>query len=328
MSLDRRELISRYLDDDLSTDEHTVFQEWLIASSEHMAQFVQSTLLHDRLRGELTQMSMASKIDLEHRDEKNRNSRKTVWKPIATLGATLAGLVLFVALWHGLGSTPVSAATELNRMIAAQVAGGDRTYRIDVEEIAAHPRDRKRPEDTRPPKPPMTGAKLHVRHGNQFVLIRQTREGLPFVTGCNGRVSWAVRPSGPVRVSSDLTRFNRDLPGHEHGMPLINLEEGLGRLKEAYNVTLLPIEAGDKKVDLEQTSLFIAVKRWGFRGPQRVEITYKVATGKIQQLRFVEMPYGPDRLTLRLTLLEERDLGETYFDHQSHHESDRTIAEE
>lgn len=170
---------------------------------------------------------------------------------------------------------------------------------------------------------------LHVRGGGQFVLVRKTADGRPFVTGSNGQTSWAVRPDGPVRFSSDLTRFNRDLPGHEHSMPLSNIHEGLERLREAFDVQLLPVESGDEaNIDDEPSRLIVAVKKRGFRGPKRVEVTYSVRSGLIRQMRFVEMPYGPARLTLRMTLVEEQPLGEAFFDHQSHHDADRTVEEE
>ncbi len=35
--------------------------------------------------------------------------------------------------------------------------------------------------------------------------------------------------------------------------------------------------------------------------------------------------YGPDRLTLQLTLLEERHLGAAFFDHSSHHSPERNV---
>lgn len=328
MSPDRCEWIFRYLDDDLSAGEHCEFQKWLTASSDHMAQFVQVAMLHDRLRGELTAMSMTPTVDRERAGHKSNNAQRHLWNSMTVVGAAVAAIAVLVVLWHGIGDSPVSAATELDRLIDVQDAGRDRTYHIAVEGTSARRQTRRRADDTRPPKPPMDGATLHVRHGNQFVLIRQTHDGLPFVTGCDGRVSWAVRPHGPVRVSADLTRFNRDVPGHEHGMPLINLEEALERLKAAYDLQLLPVEAVFDRSSRESTRLFVAAKRRGFRGPQRVEITFQVSTGLIQQLRFVEMPYGPDRLSLRLSLLDERDLGATFFEHQSHHASDRTIEEE
>ncbi len=40
------------------------------------------------------------------------------------------------------------------------------------------------------------------------------------------------------------------------------------------------------------------------------------------------LPYGPERLTLRMTLVEEQDLGTKFFDHESHHGSDRVVEEE
>jgi hypothetical protein len=40
------------------------------------------------------------------------------------------------------------------------------------------------------------------------------------------------------------------------------------------------------------------------------------------------MPYDPERLILRMTLVEEHDLGSKFFDHESHHGSDRAVEEE
>jgi hypothetical protein len=255
-------------------------------------------------------------------------------RPIATTAAAIvAAMLLMAVLWKGFGETSASAAVvELNRIIAANAQPTDRTYQITLEEAALSPRRGERPESPergRPPKPPMEGAVLHVRGGGQFVLVRKTAEGLPFVTGSNGQTSWAVRPDGPVRFSSDLTRFCHDLPGHEHSMPLINIRDGLERLRDAFDVQLLPVENGDEaNVDDEPSRLIVAVKKRGFRGPQRVEVTYSVRSGLIRQMRFVEMPYGPERLTLRMTLVEEQDLGAKFFDHESHHGSDRVVEEE
>jgi hypothetical protein len=74
--------------------------------------------------------------------------------------------------------------------------------------------------------------------------------------------------------------------------------------------------------------VLVAVKKRGHRGPQRVEITYEVETGLIRQMRFVEMPYGPERLTVRLTLEEEVHLGTEFFRHASHHGPERIVEEE
>lgn len=330
MKLDPRNLISGYLDETLSPEEHDSLTQWLNSKPENAEQFAQAVLLHDRLRCEhLALVALSTETRLTPRRLVSAGQRERL-RPLTALAGTLIAAVVVVAvLINGFRGTPASAAIELKRMITASAQAVDRTYKITVEELALPERPRKRgePSYNRPPKPPMDGAVLHVRGGHQFVLMRTTTEGLPFVTGSNGHTSWAVRAGGPVRVSSDLTRFNRDIPGHEHAMPLISIEEGLDRLREAYVIELLPVERQEEESgqNEEGTRLMVAVKKRGFRGPKRVEITYSVASGQIRQMRFVEMPYGPDRLTLRMTLVEQQPLGARFFDHQSHHEADRVV---
>ena len=129
-----------------------------------------------------------------------------------------------------------------------------------------------------------------------------------------------------MRYSRDLNRFNRDLPGHEHGMPLVNIHDGLERLRRAYDVQLLPVE--DAESSAPATRLLVAVRHPRERGPKRAEISYEVKSGLIGQMRFIEMPYGLESLTLRLTLLTEESLDEHFFDHESHHEANRRVEVE
>lgn len=332
MTLEPNRLIGGYLDETLSPEEHAAFAHWLKQAPENARQFARAVLLHDRLRSELltpAQMMPEARPALPVLAVGRPHRRLRRVAVIAGVAASL--VVLLAVLWNGLGDTPASAASvELNRIIAANAKPTDRTYQIVVEQVAPPQPRGERPEPPvpgRPPKPPMDGAMLHVRRGGQFVLVRTTRDGLPFVTGSNGQTSWAVRPDGPVRVSSDLARFNRDVPGHEHAMPLIYMKELLERLRAAYDVRLLPVERSDESIapNEKPLRLLVAVKRRGDRGPGRVEITYAARTGRLRRLRFVDMPYGPDRLTLRLTLVDERNLDATFFDHESHHAPDRAI---
>ena len=336
MKLDPKTLVDGYLDETLSSEEHSSFVQWLHESPQNRQRFAEAALLHDRLRGEILAMSSTAPAMHPTTPEIVRSSsRGRKSSPAVFVGSVVTLALAMAVLWKGLAVTPASAAAgELHRLIVASAQATDRTYQISVEEVTV-PRERNDrrppPESGRPPKPPLDSAILHVRGGHQFVLIRNTRAGLPFITGSNGRTSWAARPDGPVRVSSDLTRFNRDLPGHESSMNLINMEEGLAQLRSTYEVQLLPIETGDesglRSAD-EPLRLLVAVKKRGVRGPRRVEITYVVATGRIRQMRFVDMPYGPERLTLRLTLVEERELGTAFFDHESHHAPERTVEKE
>lgn len=316
-------LIDGYLDETLTPEEQATLAGWIKERPENARRFAEAVMLHDRLRSEVWAA----------RDEDRPQRPAGTWgrrmrSVVATVGAAAAAVVVAAVLWYGSESSALAATRELNRIIAMSAQQSDRTFRITVEELALSPPQADREERARPPKPPMDGAVLHVRGGGQFVLVRQTAEGRPFVTGCNGRTSWAVKPDGPVRVSDDVTRFHRDVPGHEHQMPLVSVEEGLERLREAYETRLLPVETDEVGRDEEPSRLLVAVKKRGFRGPKRVEITYGVRTGHIRQMRFIEMPYGPERLTLRLTLVEQQDLGAAFFDHESHHEAERKVEAE
>ncbi len=326
MMVDPTSLIAGFLDETLSAEKHAALSEWLRESVGHRRRFAQAMLLHDRLRGEfLAATAMAPPVA---GPAPAKGATPYARRIVSMLGAMAVAVVAFVVLWKGVGETPAAAAVvELNRLIAVNAHAADRTYLIEVETRAPESPQERRQERGRPPKPSMDGAIVHLRGQDQFVLIRTTPDGQPFVTGSDGQTSWAVRPDGPVRVSADLNRFNRDLPGHEHSMPLINIEEGLERLRAAYEVQVLPTETPDDTVGAHHDALrlMVAVKKSGQRGPRRVEITYVVATGQIRELRFVEMPYGPDRLTLRLSLLEEGDLGRDFFGHAAHHDPTRVV---
>lgn len=342
MTLDPKQLIDGYMDETLSPEEHAALNQWLKDAPENSRQFAHAILLHDHLRS--SQIALVA-MDASHvrsavaaRSNEppslatTREPRRV--RPLAvSVGIAIATTLLVAVLWKGLGDTPASAAVaEINRLIVANLSTPDRTYRIDVEEQAAISK-RELPDDaperSRPTKPSIDRAVLYVRSGGLFVLMRKTMDGHPFVTGSNGQLSWAVKPRGPVRFSADLTRFHRDVPGHEHSMPLININVGLEQLREAYEVQLLPIEnPDDPAADSEPNRLIVAVRKPGHRGPRRVEVTYSVQSGLIRQMRFVEMPYGPERLTLRMTLVDEQPLGAKFFDHDSHHDSDRILEQE
>lgn len=326
MNIDDQQLIQSYLDDALTAEQHDQLSQWLKADPAHAREFASAAMLHDRLRNEAVNLEPSAEVVPLPAPAATRR-----WSG-SFFALTTACLLLVAAffIWQSAGTNSAAAAVvELNRIIAASSQPRDRTFSISVEETALPPRPRaKEPaERGRPPKPSIDGATLHVRGPNQFVLQRRVNEQQLFITGSNGKTSWAVRPDGPVRVSPDLSRFNHDVPGHEHAMPLNNLHDGLEQLRKAYDVEVLPIEDAEEDAgpNADPSRLLVAVKKRGFRGPLRMEITYAAVSGQIRQVRFVEMPYGPERLTLRMTLVAERDQSADFFDHQSHHDPQRAV---
>jgi len=349
-----RQLIDRYFDDELTPAEFAEFEEWLRASPDNAAMFASAAIFHDQLT---TAMKARSALAAE---EASTNSMSRVddaesfpdaasdqdFRP-TTRGAAFrrramvvaatslaASLLVVLLFWRGVNENPAAAATaELDRLIAAAMDAKGRVYRLDVEEIHPAPArsDRKKsPEQNRPPKPPLDGATLSVDGANRFVLSHRLSDGQMLITGADGVTSWAVRPEGPVKVSSDPTHFQRDVPGHEHAMSLNHLDQALEQLRRAYEIQVLPTEDGEEvdEQHSEPIRLLVAIRRRGERGPRRVEISYGATSRELRQLRFVDMPYGPDRLTLRLTFVESKTFSDSYFRHESHHDGNRQVVGE
>ncbi|TWT65216.1 anti-sigma factor family protein [Allorhodopirellula solitaria] len=325
-----QKLIHGYLDNSLSTEQQSELNQWIKADPKHARQFASSMMLHDRLRSELaTSQEEAAPVVAASR----LPSRLWRRRSFALASTACVLLLAFSLLWQSVDTPSASAAVvELNRIIEANEHSTDRTFLISVLEAVIPPkhRDPGSPERRRPPKPSLDGAVLDVRGSNQFVLKRMTPRGELFITGSNGETSWAVRPDGPIRYSDDLTRFARDLPGHEDRLPINNLHDGLEALRTAYDLELLPQEAPDRAAGQEHPTdrRMLAVKKPGFLGAARVEIQYAESSGKIREMRFDDMAYGPQRIALTMTATKEQTFPDDYFDHSSHHGQERVVEYE
>lgn len=295
----------------------------------------------------------------------------------AIAGGTLAvaGIVVAaLALFQNSTGTVSAATRELTRVITAQSRSPWRSYQIVVESERTMPVkvDRRRDADGRPPKPLLNEAKLYVGPDGRFVLIGGELAG-GWIAGSNGGQSWSVRGTEPVLVSDDPLHFRRDVPGHEHAMPLNDLEAMLKRLSESYDVVVLDdsedAEYTDEKASGSDTAdsvgvsqrqgaespvgsksvttkakpypdipsgpnasstgssrrLLVATKRRGQRGPRQVEVAYDAASDQLFAIRFVDMPYGANRLTLRLEPLPGTPAARQpkFFEHSAHHAPDR-----
>ncbi len=93
------------------------------------------------------------------------------------LVAIAATLVIAILFSRG-GGTVQAGQAELQKLIAANVQGVDRTFAIEVEAnvvggARGGPRE---PSEFRPPKPPLDGARLYVRAQGMYVLDRKLDE--------------------------------------------------------------------------------------------------------------------------------------------------------
>ena len=330
------DLIHRYLDGEITEAQMLQLEQSLAGSIELRQEFVRISIIDEKLNDQLRKTALCdptptpkqspspsqAEIRLPATPSAAAPSAAVSWSSIMAMLASLA--LLLIALLIGSNRNQLSASQELQKM-RKSLALGDRLYRVDVEQaVLPNKKQIEQHDERRPPKPSLEGAKLYVRGTDEFVLMRFLQDGTPFVTGSDGQVGWAIAPNGPVRVSQDKQRFNRDLPGHEHSIPLSNLSQGLTQIQKAYHVQIIPSSPGD--AGDEQDAVLVATKKRGQRGPSRIEIQYASNSGRIAQMRFIEMPYGPERLTVRLTLIDELTLPESFFHHSDHHSSNQQVV--
>jgi hypothetical protein len=326
MSSDELELVHRYLDGEITDAEFVQLDRGLANSSDLRQALIQASMLDEKIEqllsiGPVT--VLCEGVNEHNRSVRSKTRRFTVWNSAVAFLVSSALLIFGINLITN--RNQLGASQEVTRMLKS-LARGDRLYEVDVEQVALP--DNKRLEkydSTRPPKPTLEGAKLYVRGNDQFVLMRFREDRMPFVTGSDGQIGWAIPPHGPIRISKHPETFNRDLPGHEHSIPLVNISQGLAQIQKAYAIQVLPATEVDGESPSE--SILIASKKRGERGPKRIEIQYDSQTGRISQMRFVEMPYGPERLTVRLTLMDEPNLPSDFFHHSHHHSSDQEIIQ-
>jgi hypothetical protein len=319
------DLIHRYLDGEITEAQMLQLEQSLAGSIELRQEFVRISILDEKLSQQLSKRALAGPTPTPSEAEiglPKAPNQAASWSSIVAMLASLA--LLLMALLIGSNRNQLSASQEIHKILKS-LALGDRHYRVDVEQaVLPNKKQLQQHDERRPPKPSLEDAKLYVRGTDEFVLMRFLQDGTPFVTGSDGQVGWAIAPNGPVRVSQDKQRFNRDLPGHEHSIPLSNLSQGLTQIQKAYHVQIIPSSPGD--TGDEQDAVLVATKKRGERGPSRIEIQYASNSGRIAQMRFIEMPYGPERLTVRLTLIDELTLPESFFHHSHHHSSDHQVV--
>lgn len=315
MNQDIDALMHNYLDGTLSEEEQSVLNELIKASPENTAAFVQTVQLHDQLR-DLIRVKQA--VEPAHRSIQTNDVRRTrrstrIWKRVGIAGGlvTLAASVLIFLWWK----TPsqATAADELNFLIEKASTPGDRTYLIRNLDTQA--------ERTDDRQPPIEGALLHVRAPDKYVLVRRFPDGREFVTGSDGEHGWSIPPAGKVRLSNDPLRFRGPVPGHQHGIPFVDLRSDLMQLRDAYHITLIGTDANGKqglRADKKSTS---------YRGPNQVELRFDRASGIVYRMIFDGMPRargGPNRVSV--DLVDQAPLDLHFFSYESHLRGNREIV--
>lgn len=332
---DRAEaLISGYLDEMLSEDDHAELESWIVADPAHAKRFAEAVAFHDLLRCRFACETIPLGVDLPPQpvdlppvevdavgSRRHRSARNHA--VVGLVSAACLLIVCGVVLFRTLGEATVRAASvELDRIIAAAERPLDRTYLVtDGSRVqAAGPKSAAR---GRGGQPPVDGALLHVRgSGDRYVLVRRYPDGTEFVTGSDGETAWAVPPRGRVRVSLDPLRFRGAVPGEQHAIPFIGLRENLRDLEKAYDLSVARQDDDPGLGRLEALR-----KRGVAGGPKRIVIWYDLETDVIRKMLLDRLPRersGPE--AVYLDLVEEAQRGDDFYRHATHHPPDREVV--
>ena len=316
MNADNQGLIHGYLDGLLADGQLAELNAWIKASPENAKTFARAVALHNRLRDVIVaeQGIDATAGEPGHKIQPAAQLRPGRGRRLGVYGslAGMAALVLITILWNF--QSPLNAATELNRLIKT-LDLRDRTYIVHNLDSDAEQSEERRP--------PIDGATLYVRNPNQYVLIRTFSDGRRFINGSDGDQNWSIPPDGDIHVSKDPQRFRSPLPGHEQGIPFVDLQSDLLQLREAYDVSIL------KDSSNRWTGLLCEKRSAEYRGAKRVELWYDSKTGAIQRMVFDKLPRargGPKSVSVEL--VGQQDLAADFFKHESHHAPNRRAIEE
>ncbi len=333
-------LVSRHLDGELGHEEHQRLQGWINERPENARTFVDLAMLHDRLLVEHAQATGRYDGQIAETSRvfvaSQRSQKRLRWAIGAFSSIAALLLVSFFAIQMIQGSPAMAAETQLERLIEVARKSSSRTYLITALELRGKKRgraNRNRSDDQNHAKrrkgkmqAPVDGALLHVRGENSYVLIRRFENGDQFITGSDGKTSWSVPPKGRIRVSDDVERFRGGVPGNQHAIPFINLQDDLKQLRDAYDIQWLESEFGIEEPRLGQRCLVATKKSAQHRGPKYVEIWFDLETGTITEMLLDKLPQGKGGpKTVLLELVDQPELPEAFFEHTSHHDSNRKI---
>ncbi|MBL8826448.1 MAG: hypothetical protein JNM18_05645 [Planctomycetaceae bacterium] len=325
---DWQSLCDRYFDGDLTSDEQQRLNDAIKRDPAIARQFAQAMMFHDRLHAEV----QAQAVDHESRGKGDvelvpaarvTTSRVSRWG-WAALAAGIAVLVSFVFIERHGPASASAAVVALEKIIESAKLPIDRIYRVRVTDHGPSGQQPLVFSGANGRKPGVDGAELYVRGHDKFVLIRQFGNGTRFVTGCDGQIGWAVPPKGPIHVSRDLRRFRRAVPGEKEELPFVDMSAGFDELRRGYMLELAPVY--DTDTATKEWHRFTAIKRAAkHRGPEEVRIWFDT-TGVAHRIELRGLP--PDEggaRSLLLELVEQRDLGETFFQHDHYHDAARPI---
>lgn len=243
--------------------------------------------------------------------------RFPVWARRETWAAA-AAIVVALEVWM-LTSSPTPALASLNDIINALGRPGDRTFHIQMLDLAEPP-GRAPPDDPRPaPKPGLDDATLYLRDDQIYVLVRHDPKGGLIFDGFDGQQSWRVRDSMVAQTKEGLGAGGIPLPPLMADVPFSDLHRTVERIRVDYSVEQLDQAALSSGGPMLR---HVRVRRNSrqVKGPETIEIWADPQTAMPRRIIFDRAKIQGNQAPCRLTfdLVSQEPLPSDWFSPTTH----------
>jgi hypothetical protein len=237
------------------------------------------------------------------------------------VAAAAAMLLVAVGIWaFSFSSTPAMAS--LNEIISALARPGDRTFHLQMLDLAEPPGRGPLDDQGRQgsvPRPGLDNATLHLRDGTQYVLVRHDPNGGQIYDGFDGRQSWRVRKGVVAETKDGLGAGGIPMPPMMADVPFCDLHQTLEQIRVDYTVEQLDQAALAPGGQLQRHVLVRRNSRV-VRGPETIEIWADPQTSMPRRIVFdrAKLQGSPAPCRLTLDLISEDALPPAWFSPSSH----------
>ncbi len=243
-----------------------------------------------------------------------RTLRFPTWARRATWAAA-AMVLIAIGVWVFTYS-PAPAMASLNDILSALGRPGDRTYHIQMVDLPEPPEPRPSEENwpAGMPRPGLDDAKLYLRDGRQYMLVRHDPKGGLVFDGYDGRQSWRVRDGVLAETKEGLGAGGIPMPPMMADVPFSDLHGTLERIRVDYTVERLDQAALPSGGEVLR---YVRVRRNSreVKGPETVDIWADPKTAMPKRIVFDDAKIQGNRQPCQLTfdLVSQEPLPTDWF---------------
>ena len=237
-----------------------------------------------------------------------------------SLVALAATIIVVIGIWVFTYS-PATSVASLNDIINSLTRPGDRTYVIAMEDLPEPPQPggaEDRPKE-RVPRPNLNKAKLYLRDGKQYLLVRNDPKGGVMLDGYDGQQSWRIRAGVVAETRQGPGAGGIPMPPIMADVPFTDLHQTLDRIRIDYTVEQLDDQRLPSQPELLR---HVRVRRNSreVKGPETIELWADAKTATPQRIVFdrAKVQGNPQPCRITFNLMSTAALANNWFSSAAH----------